>query len=108
MTYALNQLKIDAACFGNHEFDYEHEHTVELTRQSNFPWLLGNIRFTDTNELLGFGKQYEIIQRGGLKIGIFGVAGEDWIGILAEFAEGELTYFDHIEYSNNMCKYLKQ
>lgn len=44
---------------------------------------MGNIRFTDTNELLGFGKQYEIIEKSGLKIGIFGVAGEDWIGILA-------------------------
>lgn len=45
MVYALNQLNVDAACFGNHEFDYEHEHSVKMTKLCNFPWLLGNIRF---------------------------------------------------------------
>ncbi len=69
---------------------------------------MGNIRFTETNLLLGDGKQYEIVEKNGLKIGVFGVAGADWIGILAEFAEDELTYYDHIEYSNNMCKFLKE
>ncbi len=48
---------------------------------------MGNIRFTETNLLLGDGKQYEIVEKNGLKIGVFGVAGADWIGILAEFAE---------------------
>lgn len=79
-----------------------------MSRQCDFPWLMGNIRFTETNELLGFGKQYHIIEKAGLRIGVYGVAGEDWIGILAEFAEDELTYYDHVEHSNNMCKYLKE
>jgi 5'-nucleotidase len=86
MVHALNQLHIDVSCFGNHEFDYPHDETVNLSRQCNFPWLMGNIRFTETNELLGFGQQYHIIEKGGMKIGGYGVAGEDWIGILAEFA----------------------
>jgi 5'-nucleotidase len=86
MVHALNQLHIDVSCFGNHEFDYPHDETVKLSRQCNFPWLMGNIRFTETNELLGFGQQYHIIEKGGVKIGVYGVAGEDWIGILAEFA----------------------
>jgi hypothetical protein len=29
-----------------------------------------------------------VLNRNGLKIGIFGIAGDDWIGILSEFVEG--------------------
>jgi len=53
MVHALNTLKIDCACFGNHEFDFQIEHTLKLIRATNFPWLLGNIHFIGTNVLLG-------------------------------------------------------
>jgi 5'-nucleotidase len=46
MAHSLNQLHIDVACFGNHEFDYHYEHTVKMAKKCNFPWLMGNIRFT--------------------------------------------------------------
>jgi 5'-nucleotidase len=49
MVHSLNQLGVDVACYGNHEFDYDYEHTVELATKCNFPWLMGNIRFTETN-----------------------------------------------------------
>ena len=56
-----------------------------LTSQTNFPWLLGNIKYLRTGRNLGNGKDYSIISRFGLKIGVFGIAGQDWVGILSDF-----------------------
>ena len=82
MVHALNQLKIDAACYGNHEFDFEKDHTLKLAKACNFPWLLGNITYAMIGNTLGDGEPYIIENHMGLRIGIMGVAGEDWIGVL--------------------------
>lgn len=82
MVHCLNTLKIDIACFGNHEFDFEIEHTLKLTKACNFPWLLGNITFSSTGKTLGDGLIEHVIEKNGLRIGLMGVAGSDWIGIL--------------------------
>lgn len=85
MVKALNSLKIDVACYGNHEFDFEEQHTIKLAKQCNFPWLLGNITNIKTKRILGNGIPYVIkVMPNGLKVGIFGVAGQDWISVLSE------------------------
>ncbi len=53
MVYALNGIGIDCACYGNHEFDFEIEHTLKLAKSCNWPWLLGNIKYTLNNTFLG-------------------------------------------------------
>jgi len=61
MVHALNTLKIDCACFGNHEFDFDDiSHTEKLVKACNFPWLLGNITYKITGKLLGDGQAYII------------------------------------------------
>lgn len=85
MVPVLNDLGIDVACYGNHQFDYPHDHTLKLAKSCNFPWVLGNILFAKTKKRLGDAEQYIILEKNGLKIGIFGIAGDDWIGILSQF-----------------------
>jgi 5'-nucleotidase len=82
MVHAMNTLKIDAACYGNHEFDFESKHTLKLAKACNFPWLLGNISYIVGDKLLGDGEPYLVKEHNGLRIGIMGVAGADWIGVL--------------------------
>ena len=85
MVKALNSLNIDAACYGNHEFDFSQDHTIKLAKACNFPWLLGNIKNIKNGKVLGEGIPYITkTMPNGLKVGIFGVAGEDWISILSE------------------------
>lgn len=84
MVTALNKLNIDVACFGNHEFDLHAEVTDSLVAACNFPWLLGNIKYKDTQFNLGNGQEYVTREHFGLKFGIFGVGGEDWLGILGD------------------------
>ena len=43
MVKPLNAIGVDLACFGNHDFDYELDHVLKLTKATNFPWLLSNI-----------------------------------------------------------------
>lgn len=44
MVRPLNSFKIDLACMGNHDLDYPFEQIKILKDQTNFPWLLSNIR----------------------------------------------------------------
>ena len=109
MVHALNTLKIDCACFGNHEFDFDDfTHTQKLTKACNFPWVLANITYKNTTKLLGDGKPYIIKEHLGMKIGVFGVAGSDWMGILNDSYEDILQYESCFECGNRMAKYLRQ
>lgn len=89
MIHALNTLKIDVAQYGNHEFDFDDkEHTLELAKACNFPWLMGNINYIETGIPLGNGLPYVIKEVNNHRVGILGVAGEDWMGILSDEYEG--------------------
>lgn len=60
-----------------------------MAKACNFPWLLGNITRIDNGKVLGDGIPYIIHKTpGNLKVGIFGVAGPDWISIMGEEYEG--------------------
>lgn len=48
------------------------------------------------------------MERFGLKLGIFGVAGEDWVGIMKNHYEDMLEYHEVGEHSVKMCKILRE
>ena len=54
MIKSLNMLNITAACMGNHEFDLKDDDndgepdTITRFKESNFPWLMGNILVKST------------------------------------------------------------
>jgi 5'-nucleotidase len=52
MVKPLNSFKIDLACLGNHDLDYEIERVTELKNKTNFPWLLSNVHDKHTGLLL--------------------------------------------------------
>ncbi|MCR8659153.1 bifunctional metallophosphatase/5'-nucleotidase [Paenibacillus endoradicis] len=67
---ATNELKYDAAIFGNHEFNYGRENLERIIEQSDYPWLSCNIRNDDGNAWV---KPYEIFIVDGVRIGVIGV-----------------------------------
>ncbi|WP_338553924.1 bifunctional UDP-sugar hydrolase/5'-nucleotidase [Paenibacillus sp. KS-LC4] len=69
-----NAIGFDASCIGNHEFDHGVPNARKLISQAQFPFLSGSIFYKGTNIL--FAKPYEIIEKGGLKIGIIGIHGK--------------------------------
>ena len=68
MIVLANELKYDAAVFGNHEFNYGKDILASAVNESNFPWLSANIVSNETGEPY-FGKPYLVKKVGGHKGG---------------------------------------
>lgn len=80
----MNAAKYDAMALGNHEFDYGQEVLFENVESADFPMLSANTVYKDTGRPILEGVpyaggtqtnngQYTIVERNGVKIGIFGV-----------------------------------
>lgn len=69
----MNLMGYDAMTIGNHEFDFGLENMARLFRMANFPVVCANYDVSGT-VLEGLVKQYTILKRDGLKIGVFGLA----------------------------------
>lgn len=67
----MNQLGIDAATLGNHEFDYGPEETLKVIEASQFPWIVDNIIYKGKPE---FGKTlpYKVFTFGNYKVAVIG------------------------------------
>jgi 5'-nucleotidase len=72
---ALNLVKLDASIFGNHEHDRNIDHLNKMIGASDFQWVVSNYSAGALDALKSGTKQaknYTIIERGGVKIGIVG------------------------------------
>jgi len=52
MVDILNSFKLDAACLGNHEFDFGVDTLYKRLKESQFPWLNVNLKDTQDGKLL--------------------------------------------------------
>ncbi|MGI9526896.1 MAG: bifunctional metallophosphatase/5'-nucleotidase [Weeksellaceae bacterium] len=70
MLKALNEIGIDVANPGQHEFDYGLDNFLKLKNSSTFPWISANL-IDDKNENLL--NPFKIIKSGTWNIGILGI-----------------------------------
>jgi 5'-nucleotidase len=71
----LNFAKLDVSIFGNHEHDRNIDHVNKVIGASDFQWVVSNYSAGALDVLKSGSKQaknYIIIERGGVKIGIVG------------------------------------
>jgi 5'-nucleotidase len=91
---SLNLAKLDASVFGNHEHDRNLEHLNKVIGTSDFQWVVSNYN-PDSLAALKSGtkqaKNYTIIDRGGVKIGIVGTNTPETI---EQVFPGNLDYKD--------------
>ncbi|MCL1937142.1 MAG: metallophosphoesterase [Candidatus Azobacteroides sp.] len=102
----MNWMKYDAACLGNHEFDYGLNILADMIKAANFPFITTNLDFTGT-VLEGLTKKYLILRRGGLKIGVIGVT-VDLNGLVDQSNFKGVKYLDPIQSANETAAYLKE
>jgi len=101
-----NRMKIDAACFGNHEFDNGLEFLAKMVRRAKYPYITTNLDFTGT-PLEGLTKKYHIINRNGMKIGMIGLTiNPD--GLVAKKNIGGMKHLNPLESANQTAAFLKQ
>lgn len=68
----MNLMRYDACTIGNHEFDFGLDNLARLMRMAEFPFVCCNYDFTGT-PCEGLVKPYIILERAGVRVGIFGV-----------------------------------
>lgn len=69
----MNLMGYDACTLGNHEFDFGLDNLARLLRMADFPFVCCNYSFTGT-PCEGLVKPYIVVERAGMRIGIFGVS----------------------------------
>ncbi|KAF3312495.1 hypothetical protein TWF173_007105 [Orbilia oligospora] len=74
----LNAIGIDAACAGNHDFDYSPENFAHLGKLCNFPWLTANL-YLDGKPIGDCKRTTMLTTTDGIKIGVIGLVEEEWI-----------------------------
>ena len=72
---AMNRMGYDVATLGNHEFDNGLDTLAAILKEANFPIVCANYDFSGT-PLEDIVKPYVIFNRGGVKVGVFGLGCE--------------------------------
>lgn len=102
----MSKLGYDVATMGNHDFDGGMDSFVKAKEYADFPFVCSNYNFVNT-PIDGHTKDYTIIKKGGVKIGVFGI-GVELKGLVPENKFGETIYLDPIEIANDKAAKLKK
>lgn len=103
---ALNRMQYDAATLGNHEFDNGIDTLAARLKECTFPIVCANYNVQGT-VLEGLVKPYTIVNKKGLKIGIFGL-GVDPTGLIGKKSFGGIIYENPIDIANKVATTLRQ
>jgi len=101
----MNKLGYDASTFGNHEFDNGLEDLASMVSLARFPFLTSNYDFRNT-PLAGKTRDYLILKRGGLRIGVFGL-GIELDGLVDPTNCRDVQYLDPIGTANTWADRLR-
>lgn len=102
----MNMMGYDAGTIGNHEFDFGMETLAKIIRNLNFPIVCSNYDFTGT-VVEGLVKDYVILKRGKVKIGVFGVSPK-LSGLVSNDNCIGVKYLDPVKEANRVVEVLKK
>ncbi|WP_026531438.1 bifunctional metallophosphatase/5'-nucleotidase [Arthrobacter sp. H41] len=89
-----NEIGVDAAAVGNHEFDWGQDAFAERVDQADFPFLAANIIDDGTGKAPDGVEPYIIENLKGVKVGIIGIANPDTKNVTLPAATEGLTFLD--------------
>lgn len=101
----MNLMGYDAMAIGNHEFDFGMENMARLFRLAQFPVVCANYEVAGT-PLEGLVKPYVVVEREGLRIGIFGLGAKLEGLVQADKCQG-VVYKDPIRMAQEMADLLR-
>lgn len=108
MSKVLNELGIQCAVFGNHEFDFGLEVLSERVSETKFPWLMSNVVDNETGRPLGDGKITHLLDWHNKRIGLVGLVEREWLDTLATIDPEEVTFIDFVQAGRSLGKQLKE
>ena len=101
----MNLMGYDAMTIGNHEFDFGLDNMARLFRMADFPVVCANYDVTGT-VLEGLVKPYVVLNRNGMKIGVFGLSPKMEGLVQADKCEG-IVYNDPIAVAQKIADRLR-
>ncbi|WP_128330141.1 metallophosphoesterase [Apibacter sp. HY039] len=102
----MTKMGYEASTMGNHEFDNGLEGFKSQLPHAGFDFLCSNYDFTNTI-LEGCTKDFKIIDKGGVKVGLFGI-GVELEGLVAPTCYLETQYNNPIEIAQDRARMLKK
>ncbi len=102
----MSMLNYDLATLGNHDFDNGIEGFKKQLPHANFDFVSANYNFKNT-VLDDIVKPYKVLERDGIRIGIFGL-GIELEGLVNKNLYKETQYLDPLEVSTDMSRILKE
>ncbi|GAA4820507.1 metallophosphatase [Algivirga pacifica] len=103
---AMSEMKYDAATIGNHDFDNTIEGLDSVLPHASFEFLSANYDFSNT-VLDGKVKPYQVYEREGVRIGVFGV-GIELDSLVPKACYKETVYEDPIAVAQTYSRKLKE
>ncbi len=101
----MNEMRYDAGTIGNHEFDFGLDSLACLCKLAEFPIVCANYDVTGT-VLEGLVKEYTVLNRDGIKIGVFGL-GAQLEGLVAKESYGDVKFEDPVSEAQRIADLLK-
>jgi 5'-nucleotidase len=102
----MSEMGYDAGTMGNHDFDAGMDGFLKAKQFANFPFVCANYDFSDTI-LKDHVLKNTIIERGGIKIGVFGI-GVELKGLVPDVKYGNTKYLDPPATANMQASELKE
>lgn len=102
---------VDAMAFGNHDADYGSDVFAQCRSQINYPILASNVLSTDGQPLFQYeGKTYQVFEVDSHKIGVFAVAGPDFVRLIkpATMPAPNVTFADRVATAQAVVKTLRE
>lgn len=100
--------KIDWCWVGNHDLDFGKVVFERLKDAIGVPWLLSNVYEPGYESQLWGCLDHLIIEHEGIKVGLFGLAEEEWIDTLIFVGPDDYEYEDFIKWAKKWAKALKE
>lgn len=102
----MNEMGYDAGTIGNHEFDFGLDNMARIFRMANFPIVCANYDVKGT-VLEGLVKPYVVLERDGVRIGVFGLS-PVLEGLVQAHCYGGVVFKDPIEAAQQVADVLKE
>lgn len=101
----MSMMQYEVATLGNHDFDNGIDGFLAQLPHAKFDFVSANYDFKNT-VLDGIVKPYKIVNKNGIKVGIFGL-GVELAGLVDKKNYKETVYNDPIERATDMARVLK-
>ncbi|GIL42857.1 hypothetical protein Vafri_709 [Volvox africanus] len=107
MVPVLNEIGVNVACIGNHDFDYGLENLMKLNSLCKFPWLMANVTERGTELPYAGAGTIWVEDWNGIKVGVVGLVEEEWLETLGAVNVDDMEYHNFIEVGREMARHMK-